>query len=291
MPTLSNSEIVLNPDGSVYHLKVVNDDLADDIILVGDPERVGLISGMFDKVDRLIRNREFITATGIYSGKRITVLATGIGVDNIDIVLNELHIAANYDPVQGAFTGTRSFNLVRLGTSGGLQEDIIPGSTVLAEYGIGIDGLFYYYRDIRAVLDTEAASAFIRDTAWPPQLPTPYVAGCSFTLANRFNNMADHRGFTITAPGFYAPQGRMAALPLAWPDLNNRIASFAFNQKKVLNYEMETSALYALGRSLGHKTLTICLVVANRKRREFLRDYQPAMKAMAQNVLQSLASE
>ncbi|MFO7722774.1 MAG: phosphorylase, partial [Bacteroidales bacterium] len=214
-------------------------------------------------------------------------LATGIGVDNIDIVVNELHIAANYDPSKGLFTGNRSFNLVRLGTSGALQEEIAPGSTVMAEYGIGIDGLFHYYRDTRSVLDTKAASAFIRDTAWPAELPTPYIAGCSFALANRLA-IADHNGFTITAPGFYAPQGRLAAIPLAWPDLNSQIAAFRFNNRKVLNYEMETSALYALGRTLGHKTLTICLVVANRKRKEFLRDYQPAMTALAEKVLNNL---
>jgi uridine phosphorylase len=290
MSLLSNSEIVLNPDGSVYHLKVVNNDLADDIILVGDPDRVGMFTRMFHQTERIIRNREFITATGVYRGKRLTVLATGIGVDNIDIVLNELHIAANYDPGQGAFSGARSFNLVRIGTSGALQEELVPGTSVMASYGIGIDGLFPYYKDIRGVLDTEASSAFIRDTAWPTELPTPYIAACSFSLANRLS-IADHTGFTITAPGFYAPQGRLAAIPLAWPDLNNRIAAFSFNNKEVLNYEMETSALYALGRTLGHKTLTLCLVVANRKRKEFLKDYKTAMQTLIDKVLQHLTQE
>ncbi len=280
----NQSEIVINPDGSVYHLKVTHADIADDIILVGDPVRARLIAGMFNKTHRHIENREFITLTGDYKGKRISVVATGIGVDNIDIILNELHIAANYDARQRCFTGNRTLNLLRIGTSGALQPDIEPGSVVLTEYAIGIDGLFGYYADTRKVLDLEKQQLFVKATGWPPDLPTPYISGCSFSLANRFD-MADHKGMTITAPGFYAPQGRYAALMPAYPDLNRRMAAFTCQQLRVLNFEMESSALYALGRSLGHKTLTLCLVLANREQGTFLSDYQKPMQDLIERIL------
>lgn len=284
----TNSEIVLNPDGSVYHLHVLDENLADDILLVGDPGRAEMIGGKFSSIRFKAHNREFLTITGTYAGKPVTVISTGIGVDNIDIVVNEIHIAANYDPATGSFTGKRTFNLIRIGTSGALQADVAPGSVVMTECAIGIDNLFSFYSDSRKILDEEKQLAFVKATGWPPELHPPYIVGCSYSLANRLD-IADLKGMTITAPGFYAPQGRSAALVPAFPDLNRRMAAFSHHHLRVLNYEMESSAIYALGRTMGHKTLSLCLVVANRERREFLQDYLPAMDALIEKVLESLA--
>lgn len=281
------TEILFNKDGTVYHLNVRADDLAENIFLVGDPGRVKLITSLFSDIEKTISHREFITATGTYSGKRVTVISTGIGVDNIDIVINELHIAANYDSSDENFANKRIFNLIRLGTSGTLQPDIEPGSVVMTEYAIGIDGLFAYYHDTRKVRHDEMANSFIRSTNWPVSLPEPYAVGCSYYLANKLD-IADHKGITITSPGFYAPQGRFAALNPAFPDLNRRLASFTFNNLRVLNYEMESSAIYSLGRSMGHKTLTLCLVLANRDNGSFLADYTSEMKNLAIKVLDLL---
>lgn len=281
------TEILFNKDGTVYHLNVHSDDLADNILLVGDPGRVKLISSMFSDIKKTVSHREFLTTTGNYSGKPVTVISTGIGVDNIDIVINELQIAANYDSSAGNFVNNRTFNLIRLGTSGTMQSDIEPGSIVMTEYAIGIDGLFAYYHDTRKVRHEEMANSFIRSTNWPVSLPEPYAVGCSYSLANRLD-VADHKGITLTSPGFYAPQGRIASLNPAFPDLNRRLASFSFNNLRVLNYEMESSAIYSLGRSMGHKTLTLCLVLANRDNGSFLADYKSKMSSLAIKVLDLL---
>jgi uridine phosphorylase len=284
-----NTEVLLHSDGSVYHLRVKGNDIADHVLLVGDPGRAEMIASLFSSIEKRIQNREFLTITGRYLNTPITVLATGIGVDNMEIVVQELHIAANYDPQKGIFSGNRTLNLIRIGSSGTLQPDVEPGSTVLTEYAIGIDGLFNYYRDLHGVKDEEAAAAFVRQTAWPSQLPVPYIVPCTFALANKLD-VADYKGFTVTAPGFFAPQGRTQPLSPAFPDLNRRIFSFDFRQKRVLNFEMEASALYSLGRSLGHRTLTLCMVLANRRNNTFLESYQPQMKEWIVRILDRISA-
>lgn len=283
------TEIVFNDDGTVYHLNIKGDDLAEDILLVGDPGRVKLIASLFSHIEKRIEHREFVTVTGYFAGKRVSVIATGIGVDNVDIVINEIEIAANYNRSKACFERNRSFNLIRIGTSGALQPEVKPGSLVMTEYAIGIDGLFSFYHDSRKIRNDEMSNSFIKATNWPVSLPEPYAVGCSFSLANRLN-IADHKGITITSPGFYAPQGRFAGLNPAFPDLNRRIASFSYLNLKVLNYEMESSAIYALGRSLGYKTLTICLVLANRNNGTFIREYENIMSSAAEKILATLTS-
>lgn len=282
-----NTEVLINPNGTVYHLGITGDQIADNVLLVGDPARADLIASCFTTIDHHSSNREFVTITGRFKETPVTVLATGIGVDNMEIAVTELHIAANYHPVQKQFTGKRVLNLIRIGTSGTLLPEIAPGSIVLTEYAIGIDGLFNFYKDPQSIRDHEALAAFIRHTTWPHQLPVPYIVPCSFALANKLD-VSDYKGFTITAPGFYAPQGRTLPLAPAFPDLNSRIFSFEFRGKRVLNFEMEASALYSLGRSLGHRTLTLCMVLANRKTNTFLEDYQRGMKIMVLDVLDRL---
>jgi len=284
-----NTEVLLNPDGSVYHLGIKGENIADHVLLVGDPARAEMIADLFSSVESRIGNREFVTITGRHQNMRITVLATGIGVDNMEIAVQELHIAANYHAEEGFFAGNRVLNMIRIGTCGTLQPDIAPGSTVLTEYAIGIDGLFNYYKDLLGVRDEEAAAAFVRQTAWPPQLPVPYIVPCSFALANKLD-LADYQGFTVTAPGFFAPQGRTQPLAPAFPDLNRRIFSFDFRQKRVLNFEMEASALYSLGKSLGHRTLTLCMVLANRSNNTFLESYHEPMKLWIVKILDRISA-
>ncbi|HRZ41946.1 MAG TPA: nucleoside phosphorylase [Bacteroidales bacterium] len=282
-----DTNILLNPDGRVYHLAVAGEEIADNILLVGDPSRVELFGELLTTVEFRSRNREFNTITGQYHGKPVTILSTGIGTDNIDIVVNELHIAANYNPQLRQFTGNRSLNLIRTGTSGALQPDVAPGSVVVTEYAMGLDNLFFFYRDAANVRQRDMETALLQSIAWPPDLQPPYIVGCSYSLANQLN-LNGMRGITLTAPGFYAPQGRTAGLPEAFPGLNGSMAAFTWQHLRVLNYEMEASALYALGRSMGHKTLTVCLILANRIRNEFLSDYHLPMQELAQQIMKNL---
>lgn len=282
-----DTNILLNSDGRVYHLAVAGDELANNILLVGDPSRVDLLGELLSEINFRSRNREFNTITGKYHGTPVTILSTGIGTDNIDIVVNELHIAANYNPRLQQFDGNRSFNLIRIGTSGALQPDIAPGTVVLTEYALGLDNLFFFYKDTHGVRQKELETAFLQSMAWPPELQTPYIVGCTYSLANQLD-MNEMRGITITAPGFYAPQGRSASLPEAYPGLTSRMAAFTWQHLRVMNYEMEASALYALGRSMGHKTLTVCLILANRIRNEFLSDYNVPMQELAEKIMQKL---
>jgi uridine phosphorylase len=284
------SEIVLNEDGSVYHLHLKNEHIADWVILVGDPGRVKMISDCFEKTEYTISNREFTTHTGYYKGKRITVLSSGIGTDNIDIVVNELHIAVNYRPETNQFENRRKLNLIRLGTSGGLQEDLTLGGFILSEYAIGLDSLFNWYADNKSICETDLLTQFLRSAGWPTQLPEPYFVKCSIQLALGFSDV-EHKGITATSPGFYGPQGRYAALQPAFPNINEKLSNFEYGKLKILNYEMETSALYALGRSLGHQTLTICVLIANRSKGEFLSEYKQRVKDLINYTLEKIAND
>jgi uridine phosphorylase len=284
------SELILNDNGSVYHLNIRPENLADTVILVGDPHRVEMLSGYFDEIEFKGENREIKTHTGILNKKRLTVMSTGMGVDNIDIVLNELDALVNIDlntriikPQHKALT------LIRLGTSGALQPEIPPNAFILSEYGLGLDGLLRYYQDAEKIMDTDLTRSFISYSNWPDDLPKPYAVKSSDFLFNLFK---DHfiGGITVTAPGFYAPQGRELRLPLAFPDMNKKIQKFLYGNKKIVNFEMETSALYGLSKLLGHNALTMCIAIANRKNHNFNPDYKTAIKKLIELLFGIIAS-
>ncbi len=285
------SELILNPDGSIYHLKLKPEMLADTIILVGDPGRVDKVSAFFDSVEYKVQNREIKTHTGTYKGSRFSVMSTGMGTDNLDIVINEVDALANIDLENRTVKESgRTFRLIRLGTSGAMQEDIKVGTYVAAGHGLGIDGLMNFYKVSPEIIDHELGDAFVSQTQWPSDLSMPYFIKGSEELLGLF---ADDflRGITATAPGFYGPQGRVLRMPLAYPDLNQRISSFAHNNQRVINFEMETSGLYGLGRSLGHEVMTVCAVIANRIRKEYIEDYTEVINKLITILLDKLATK
>ncbi len=290
MKEIAPSELVLNPDGSVYHLALKENQVMDSVILVGDPGRVDLIASYADKVLSETHNREFYTKVIRYNGSDITVMSTGIGTDNIDIAINELDAAVNIDLEKRMIKPEkRSLNLIRLGTSGAMQEDIPVDSLVASKYGLGFDGLMNYYQWNPSKDEIALRDAFIFHTAYPMDLAKPYIVESDQDLRLRIAPTLIS-GITATASGFYAPQGRVLRVGLAHPDLNEDISSFSWMDERVTNYEMETSALYGLGRTLGHRTCTICAIIANRKRKEYSKDYKLVVKQMVTEVLERLTS-
>jgi uridine phosphorylase len=284
------SELIVNPDGSIYHLKLKSEDIAETIIIVGDPQRVGQISKCFDTIELKVQNREFVTHTGYLNNKRLTVLATGIGTDNIDIVLNELDALANFN-LQSREKNEihKSLKIIRLGTSGAIQRDVPVNSFVVAEYGLGLDGLIHYYKTSPEIIDMDLSRAFINHSNWPSKLPEPYIVRGSDSLINHLGeNMI--RGITATSPGFYGPQGRVLRLSLNYPEINSLIESFNYMDYRVTNFEMETSALYGLGRMLGHETLTICAIIANRITGEFNENYKELIDGFVVELLNKLTN-
>lgn len=284
------SELVLNPDGSVYHLALKPQHIADHVILVGDPGRVSVISSFFDTIEHQISNREFVTHTGTYKGVRITALATGIGTDNLDIVVTELDAAVNMDlTTRTPLPNPRSLKLIRLGTCGALQYDLEVDHPIVTEWSIGLDGVRHFY-DIEEHEDEErirtAFESFLGDDI---KINPPYAARASQSLVAQFGHLGP-RGITLTANGFFGPQGRSIRIPLAYPCLNDDYAKFETHGARILNYEMESSALYALGGALGHECLCMCIVVANRKAKKFSKNYHPAMKKLIGDVLESIVS-
>ena len=289
---ITDSELILNSDGTVFHLHLKPENIADQVILVGDQDRVDTISGFFGEVDFSVQNREFKTVTGKYNGKKLTVLSTGIGTDNIDIVLNELDALVNIDLNTREIKKERkSLNIVRIGTSGGLQEDLPVNSFVVSQKSIGFDGMLNFYADREKVCDMPFEKAFKQFTDWKDSLPTPYVADASNRLASKFDETLFRKGVTISAPGFYGPQGRVLRLGLAMPELNDLIEKFSFHGLKITNFEMESSAIYGLSKMLGHHALTVCLIIANRVTREANQNYRPEMKKLIKIVLDQLTRE
>lgn len=289
MSPIAESELILNPDGSVYHLRLQPEELAPTIIVVGDPGRVPEISKYFDQVELKRQNREIVTHTGRVGNTRLTVMSTGMGTDNLDIVMNELDALVNIDlKKRVALPDHKSLKIIRLGTSGALQADIQVDSFVMSTYGIGMDGLLYFYAGNTAVVDPLLADAFTNHVSWNDKLPGIYAVKASESF---MAEMGDGfiKGMTLTAPGFYAPQGRVLRLPLAFPQMNQLIETFQYKEGRIANFEMETSALYGLGRMLGHETLTICAIVANRVSRTFSLDSHQAVDKLVQNVLGKLA--
>lgn len=283
---IEESELIIRDDGSVFHLNMKPSQLADRVILVGDPGRVELIASRFDSVESRTSNREFVSATGSYQGKRITVLSTGIGTDNIDIVMNELDALVNIDLATRTVNDTlRSLTIVRIGTCGGMQEDVSLGSFVASEYSIGIDGVLNFYAGRDAVSDLDMERAFVSTTDWNPQKAAPYVVKADDELTDRIAADDMIRGITVSANGFYAPQGRVVRLQLDDPDVNSKIRAFRYGDLKVCNYEMEGSLIAGLSRMMGHKALTVCCVIANRFAKEANVNYKGGIECLIDKVL------
>lgn len=285
------SQLVLNNEGAIYHLNLHPDQLADNVIMVGDPGRVDMIASFFDKIEVKRQNRELITRTGWFNGKRITVLSTGMGTDNLDIVMNELDALANIDLKTRMPKEThRSLNLIRLGTCGALQPDIEPGNNVATRYAIGLDGLLYFYEKHKEVNEIAMRDAFIKQMDYPKDLPKPYVVEGSKML---FDKLAEgyYQGVTATAPGFYGPQGRTLRMHLSYPENNNKIENFDYQGWRVCNFEMESSALYGLGKMMGHNCLTICVAIANRVTEKFTTDYHPYVRKLVESTLERLTAK
>lgn len=287
---IPESELILHPDGSVYHLNLKPEQLADTVILVGDPERVEIISSHFDEIEFKSCNRELCTHTGSLNNKRLTVISTGMGTDNIDIVLNELDALVNVDlNKRVAKEKHTTLNIIRLGTSGALQPDVPLNSFIVSEYGLGLDSVVLYYNNKKDVIEKELTDAFYNFSNWPEDLSKPYIIKGSEMLADKLGE-GFFKGITATSPGFYGPQGRVVRLELAYPGIVDTLHNFKFKDKRILNFEMETSALYGLGKMLGHNTLTICVAIANRYRLEYNNDYRVAVKELIKTVLQRLTT-
>lgn len=287
---IAPSELILNPDGSIFHLHLKPGQIANDIILVGDPDRVEMIAGFFDEIELKTQNREFVTATGRYKGKRISVLSTGIGTDNIDIVINELDALVNIDlETREIKTNKTSLNFIRIGTSGALQGDIPVDAFLASRKAIGFDGLMNFYARREEIADLPFEEAFKSYTNWNPLLASPYVVDCNIDLYNKITDNEFIPGITISAPGFYGPQGRELRLNIVDQHINNKIESFRFNKMKITNYEMECSAIYGLSKLLGHQALTVCIIIANRITRNASIDYKPVMKRLVNKILDKLS--
>ncbi len=289
---IQHSELIINKDGSIFHLHLKSEQISDNIILVGDPGRVDTISTHFSKIEFSVQNREFKTITGWFNGNRLTVISTGIGTDNIDIVLNELDALANIDLKTRTINKEhKSLNIVRIGTSGGLQPDLPVNSFVVSEKSIGFDGMLNFYANREKHCDLEFEKAFQTFTNWNKSLPTFYVVDASRKLLSKFEDDIFRKGVTISAPGFYGPQGRVLRLPLAVPELNKQIEEFRYEQHKITNFEMESSAIYGLSKMLGHEALTICLIIANRVVLTANENYHDEMKKLITLVLEHLTTD
>ncbi len=287
MKKIASTELILNSDGSVYHLKLHAEQLANDIIIVGDQGRVPMVSAHFDSIEHKVQNREFITHTGIYKGKRVSVISTGIGTDNIDIFMNELDALVNIDlKTREVKKKKTSLNIVRIGTSGALQKDIKVDSFVASEYGLGMDGLLHYYNS-KKVDERKVSEAFAKHTKWNKKLSFPYTIKASEKLLKKIGE-GMKKGITVTAPGFFAPQGRELRLTSSIKNLDKNFSSFNYKGNHIVNFEMETSALYGLSKLLGHNTFTVCVIVGNRITKNFSKDYHPAMEQLIKTVLTRL---
>ncbi len=282
------SELIINDDGSCFHLHLKPEQLADKVILVGDPDRVDTIAAKLDSLEYTVSNREFRTATGQYNGKRITIQSTGIGCDNIDIVMNELDTLANIDystrtekPVH------RTLDIVRIGTCGGLQPYTPLGTYLCSVKSIGFDGLLNYYAGRDAVCDLEFERAFVAHMEWSTKKGAPYVANANPELLKRIMDGDEKMvpGVTIACGGFYGPQGRVLRAKLSDPNQNAKVESFEYNGYRITNYEMESSAVAGMAAILGHRAMTVCMVIANRYAKEMNTDYKPLLEGLITRVL------
>lgn len=286
---IPESELIINPDGSAFHLHLLPEDIADTVILVGDPGRVDTVASFFDNREFRKASREFVSVTGSFRGKRMTVLSTGIGTDNIDIVLNELDALANIDfKTRTVKDRLRQLRILRIGTTGSIQPDIPLGSMVFSKYSIGFDGLLNWYAERDRITDKDMEDKFISSTGWLDILPRPYVAKADDSLAGLFSKEA-FMGVTMSAPGFYGPQGRVLRMPLSMPDMLEKFEAVRFGNLKITNFEMESSAVAGLSAHLGHKAGTVCCVIANRYAKDSKPDYGEYVRSMIEKSLNLLA--
>lgn len=285
---IQSSELILNPDGSVYHLNLLPENIAHDIIFVGDQNRVEKITQFFDSIEFSQQKREFKTQTGTYKGKRITVLSTGIGPDNIDIVMNELDALVNIDlKTRQPKTNLTSLNIIRIGTSGSLQPDIPCDSFVLSKFGLGLDNMLRSYL-IDTISNAAFEKAFISHANWDLKKGTPYVISCSEKLEQLIESDLIHKGITATAGGFYGPQGRVLRLNIQDEKLNSKMDNFNFEGNRITNFEMETAAIYGLGKLLGHECLSLNAIIANRATATFSEDPYKAVDELIAYTLDKL---
>ena len=289
MRQIPPSELIINDDGSIFHLHVKPEQLADRIILCGDPERVSMIAGYFDAKECDVSNREFHTITGAYKGKRLTVVSHGIGCDNIDIVINELDALANIDfKTRTIRPVIKRLTMVRIGTSGGLQPFTPIGSYVAAEKSIGFDGVLYFYKDSEKIRDIAIEEELLRQLEWNITGIRPYVVTADPSLTEQIAGEDIIRGMTIAANGFYGPQGRELRLPLANAELNKKIESFHYQNRCITNFEMESSALAGLAALMGHRALTVCCIIAGRVDKNMNTNYQNALPLLIENILERI---
>ncbi len=286
---IPRSELIINDDGSIFHLHLHPHNLADTVILVGDPGRVDTVAANFETVEVRVENREFVTVTGTYKGRRMTVLSTGIGTDNIDIVVTELDALANVDFATRTERDTlRRLTLLRLGTSGAIQPDLPIGTFLFSRTSLGFDGLLNYYAGRDGVCDLEIEKEFVEHTEWNPLCPRPYFVDADPALAEAFRD-STVEGITVSAPGFYGPQGRAVRLSPADPLLNEKLASFDYGGRRVTNFEMEGSALAGLALLMGHRAATLCTIIAQRAAGQADTDYKPFVEKMIIMALDKLA--
>lgn len=288
--SIKNSELILNPDGSIYHLHLKPSDISDTIIFVGDQERVGEVTKHFDSIDFEVQSREFKTQTGTYKGKRLSVISTGIGPDNVDIVLNELDALVNIDFETREIKATKtSLLIVRIGTSGALQPDIDIDSFVLSAYGMDINGMLQSYK-IDTIKHPDIEAAFVAHTQWSPQKPYPVIIQNSTHLEAKLKSEQTINGLTATCGGFYGPQGRVLRLELQDDSLNHKMDSFEYNGLRVTNFEMETSAIYGLSKLLGHEACSMNAILANRALGTFSKNPQATIEKLIIYTLNKLTS-
>ncbi|MDZ4809339.1 MAG: nucleoside phosphorylase [Bacteroidota bacterium] len=286
MSRIPESELIINPRGAIYHLDLRPEEIAGTVITVGDPDRVKEVSKHFDSVEVKRQHREFISHTGYVGKKRLTVLSSGIGPDNIDIVLNELDALVNIDfTTREIKKELKSLNIVRIGTSGSLQADIPVDSFVASTHGLGVDNLLNFYRHEQNDAEQQLLHSFVTHTQIHGQIGNPYISSGAASLIKHF--VKDfHQGITVTCPGFYGPQGRILRLGISNPNLINRLTDFRFGQHRITNFEMETSAIYGLGKLLGHSCLAVNAIVANRVQKEFSKDGLATVEKLIQKFLQ-----
>ena len=282
---MKHTELITNADGSVFHLSLLPGDISHKIILVGDPGRVDLFATLLKEVRIRKENREFRTVTGTYDLGEITIISTGIGTDNIDIVLNELDALVNVDLTTGEPNRELvSLDIIRIGTSGAIQENLPAGTFLMAETAIGFDGLLHFYEGYDWLLDTALSDTLVEYLEWPDTLSYPYAVNANKELLELFQHQEFVRGITLSVPGFYAPQGRKIRLNTFDSELNEKLASYSFRGRTISNYEMESSAIYGLSGLLGHRALTICAILGNRVTGDFINDYKPMMVELAKRV-------
>ena len=287
---IAESELIINADGSIFHLHIRPEQLARNVILVGDPGRVAMFKPYFQTLECEGASREFVWATGVYNNSRITVLSTGIGTDNIDIVMTELDALANIDfATREVKPEHTTLNVVRLGTCGALQPEIPLGAFILSHISIGFDGLMNWYANREEVTNVDMEQAFMKHMNWPKDLPTPYFVSASQKLIDLFAD-STVRGMTISSPGFYGPQGRVVRQGLAMPNMLEDIESFRYEDRKITNFEMEGSAIAGIAGHLGHEAITVCCAIAHRYLKDANTDYKPRVAQLVKLVLDKIST-